>query len=293
MSTEIRVQHYVPRFYLTNFCSRNKEKKYLYCFDKLELKKLRVGIAHIGCESGFFSVRDSIAQSLEARFGKLESVFSMCYRKLVKTRTMSCLSDDDKMVISYYVAAQELRTKEFREMLRDMVYQFRTVLSDERMSEELEMKLNKAVTQESIQSLQIAMFADIPRFADIFRAMKWTLFRNHTDMSLWTSDHPISRYNKPSLRPRGNTGLLSKGIQVYFPLTPRLSLGFGDPKLYARVPSEYNMIDPDFIVFQNWLQTARSTRHIFSSNSDFSLAERILRENPSLGVADRKRVQVL
>lgn len=183
------------------------------------------------------------------------------------------------MIISYYVAAQELRTKEFREMLRDMVHQLRTVLSEERMSEELKMKLNKAVTQESIQSLQIAMLAGIPRFADIFRAMKWVLFKNYTNIGLWTSDNPISRYSKPSLRPHGNTGLMSKGIQVYFPLAPRLGLGFGDPKLYAHVPSEYNMTDPDFIVFQNWLQTMRSTRHIFSPNSDFSLAERVVRES--------------
>jgi len=292
MSTEVRIQHYVPRLYLRSFCAHDKKREYLYCLDKASLKRFKTSIASVGVERDFFAARDDFTKSLEARFGRLESVFGNCYRRLIKTRTLGCLSSDDKMIISYYVAAQELRTKEFRQMLGDMVRQLREHLSKEKMSEELERQLNKAMSNESIEGLHTSMLGDIPQFAETYGTMKWVLFKSRTSMSYWTSDHPVVRYNPVDLRPYGNMGLMNRGIQIYFPLTTRLILSFCDPELYAQIPSENNVTDPENVVFQNWLQVACSTRHVFSRDGDFSLAERIIRENPSLGSIDRQRVSV-
>lgn len=122
--------------------------------------------------------------------------------------------------------------------------------------------------------------------------MKWVLIKNKTDYSLWTSDNPITRWNPNDLGLYGNMGFLSRGIEIHFPLSPDLSLCICDPVQYAAIPSTNDAIDKENVVFQNWLQVSRSTRFLYSKINDFSLADKILLENPGLRDSTRPRVQV-
>ncbi len=122
--------------------------------------------------------------------------------------------------------------------------------------------------------------------------MKLSLFKNRTERPFWTSDHPVNRYNQIDARPHGNLGLQSKGITMYFPLTPKLSLCLCDPNVYGWLPSKYEIVDAENVMHQNSLQVYYSTRYVFSDSKDFSFAEKITRENPLLKNIDRKRLSV-
>ena len=120
--------------------------------------------------------------------------------------------------------------------------------------------------------------------------MKWILLENQTNIPLWTSDHPINRFNPIDQSPFGNLGLKSRGIQIFFPLSPALGLSFCDPIEYFSYPDKMTCIK-DNIIFCNTLQVRSSARHVFSVDNDFYLAKKWLQENPECADLNRRRVQ--
>jgi hypothetical protein len=151
--------------------------------------------------------------------------------------------------------------------------------------------LREVNTDESIKSKQIELLiSEVLTFANIMLNMKWILFLNKTNFPYWTSDNPVSRYNPIDQSPFGNLGLLSKGIQIYFPLSTKLSLCLCDPNMYHSFPEVYEVKNEQNVVFENHLQVKSSTRHIFSIDQDFSLAERMIKSTPELKDINRKRV---
>ena len=119
--------------------------------------------------------------------------------------------------------------------------------------------------------------------------MKWTHLTNRTSSPFWCSDSPVTLYNPIDAGPRGNLGLACKGIQLFLPLSPYLALAACDPITYAGLPSEGNVV-VDNVAFQNSLQVASSTRHLFSATRDFTLAEHILANDPEL--TDPRRLRM-
>ena len=136
------------------------------------------------------------------------------------------------------------------------------------------------------------MMESIHKFVDIIMEMKWILFINKTNLTLWTSDHPVTRYNSIDFGPYGNLGLLCKGIEIYFPLSPDISLCVCDPVRYSIMPNEFYFTDDQNATFLNHLQVKFCNRHIFSIDGDFTLAKTMIHEHPMLKNPDRKRVDV-
>ncbi len=292
MGNKIKLQHYVPRFYLKKF-TFNRDKDLLYCFDKAEKKNFTVNISKIGCESYFYDISVDVDQKFEKILSDKERKFSVAYHKLIRKRNLKRLSTKERRSIAELVALQELRTKEYREMLRNIVRGTNeALLGKGKLSEELKKQLEEDNTEDSIKSMQIKSIQEnISNYGTIISKMNWILLENITHIPYWTSDHPINRYNDVDMSPYGNLGFLSTGIQIFFPLTPRLALAFCDPEKFRYLP-EFERNDLEGVTFQNSLQVNRSTRHIFCNLDDFSLAEKILEENPSLGDIDRKRISI-
>jgi len=290
MANIIKIQHYVPQFYLRNFAVKSKTNFLLNCFDKPTGKSFLTDIRKIGAEKHFYDADD---QQLEKTLAKLESKFNITYKNLLKSADINSLTADDKISLGYFIVTQWLRTKEKREMIKDMIKQLIEHLSKEKLSPVLEAQLREANTERSIKSLHLDLLKeDLPRYVDIILGMKWMLFINKTDITYWTSDHPVCMFNSLDLWPYGNLGLLSRGIEIHFPLSPTLKLCICDPIRFNKLPANFNVTDKQNIIFANSLQVNWSTRHIFSITDDFSLAEKMVRENPTLRNLDRKRVSV-
>jgi hypothetical protein len=83
--------------------------------------------------------------------------------------------------------------------------------------------------------------------------------------------------------------LVKRGINVYFPLRPSLVLCLLDPTTYRMLPDKVDVTDTEEVVFQNHLQVNFSTRHVFSMADDFSLATKMIIDNPELGNVKRQR----
>ena len=293
MDTKIKIQHYVPRLYLNSFVIKPK-KHSVYCYDKLKSKVLVTSIKNIACENYFYDASDQQEQTIEKTFSSIESAFDPIYKKILTSGDLNSLTSMDKQTIAFFVTTQELRTREHRELLKDMGRQVKDRLSKEKLTDEFKERygIDTWGTEAGAKALQLSMFRNIPRYAEILLQMKWILINNRTPIPFWTSDHPINRFNPIDMRPSGNLGLLSKGIQIHFPLSPEVVLSFSDPSTYNSFGETHETKDIQNVIFENSLQITHSTRHIFSKTNDFSLAERMLKQDPSLKDIRKKRIAI-
>lgn len=123
--------------------------------------------------------------------------------------------------------------------------------------------------------------------------MKWMLIRNTYDVPFWTSDHPVTKWNDEDQGIFRNLGYLSSGIQIFFPLTPKLTLCFCDPVKYDSLTPIGETQTKENVIHQNWLQLMFSTKHIFSNINDFVMAEEYLTKQIELRDPDRPRHKVI
>jgi hypothetical protein len=191
------------------------------------------------------------------------------------------------------VAAQDLRTREFREIIRGFGQEMKKWLSDKPLSKELEEQLKTVDTEEQARQMQRDFLVDalgIGKMPKIILNMKWILFENITKIPLWSSDHPVNKYNPIDESPLGNLGLKSNGIQVFFPLSPTIGIIFCDPVEYCVYPDKMTAIK-DNIILCNDLQVKFSTRQVYSPTANFSLALKRLNDNPEFRELDRRRVE--
>ena len=289
MANEIKLEHYVPQFYLRNFSIENNEKN-VHCLDKHTSKKFIANIRNIACEKYFYDIPPH-DKTVEKSLAKIEYILSVAYDKLITNKDLNKLNWAERVSIANFVAIQEMRTREMREYAKDIVREITAKLSKNKLSEEIKRQLKEINTTQYPKEFQIRIFENVKEFSNIILSMKWILIENKTKMLFWTSDHPINRFN-PIKNPLGNLGYLSRGIQIFFPLTPRLSLCLCDLVEYFTYPDKSRTFNIDNIIFQNHLQVRRSTRFVFSQDDDFSLAEKILKYEPSLKYANRKRISV-
>lgn len=286
-------QHYVPRFYLKSFSTQQNNEYFTNCFDKSDLSHFKVNIKEIGCENYFYGISPAHSQEVEKILADYDSQFTKVYNKLTSIASISCLNWKEKEVFAQFITIQELRTREMREHLRDMVKTLNTQLSDKPLSAKLEKDLKRVNTEEGIRIIHSGFILETllkkNNLVDMLVDLKWILFENNTTIPFWTSDHPVNRYNPIDLSPYGNLGTLCRGIQIFFPLTPKLEIAFCDPIEYFFMP-EKSSCEKDNLLFYNTLQARSNARHIFSINSDFSVAKKWLRQSPESMPLDRKRI---
>ena len=289
MGNKIKLQHYVPRFYLDNFAIKDKGH-FLYCLNKSTSRSFIVNSKNIASETYFYDTPQDVKQQTEKALSHFEASFEDVIKKLIVCQDISALEAKERLYLAYFVATQEVRTREHRAVLEDMHKQTIDALSKRGVPSVSIKKLE--LTEEEIKLWHISSFEDVPDYAEIISNMKWILFLNRTSMPFWCSDHPVNRFNYIAQKPYGNLGLLCKGIEVHCPLSPIISIVMCDLNTYHLLPGKSDLHDIRNIEFLNWLQVYYSTRYIFANNSDFSLAKKIIDNDPSLGKIDRKRLLV-
>src|SRR5260370_21836729 len=86
-----------------------------------------------------------------------------------------------------------------------------------------------------------------------------------------------------------NRGFGPPGIEIWMPLTPKRALLLCD-KHETIDPSAGHFLTRENIAFLNSLQVLEATRYLIAPGNDFSLAERMIKHDPTLARHDRPRV---
>jgi len=323
-----QIHHYVPKFLLRKFGSESRK---IYVMDKhtgkifklSTSKKSELGVA---AERGMYDFEFKGAPlTLEPSLAELESDAAIVIDRIVQTEKLDCLDVDGRGTLARFLAVQMVRTRGTWTTHQELAERMEAWLRKERMPEkffEPDEYVGGGVNAE--KASRARMITNAPADYGMSIAEKdWVLLKTKQIAPYMMGDNPLTRHNDFDDSLRGNLGLKSKGIQLYFPLSPTLALAIWCPTLHQALrdyskrlealslespelvephinswKSSLDTIEaiqkgtplisiPDNIEHFNSLQVATAERFVFSSNGDFSLVKEMIRNNPELRFGHR------
>ncbi|MGZ7135095.1 MAG: DUF4238 domain-containing protein [Methanobacterium sp.] len=313
MKNKTRRQHYVPQLHLKHFSNikrvRHKKENYVFYYDKKNEIKDKINIKHAAMENYFYG-EDIIGQTIENSLRIFESnINKHIYRDIISFKDPNIFEIPKyKMLFSQFLAVQFNRTKHLREDLKVQYKMIKEHLIDDvkNLDNDFGKLIKEMDSDEFVKKIQLNFFKEeaVKHFAEIFYNKKWVLLVNDTEIPFCTSDNPITRFNPFNLDPYPNLGLISWGIQIYFPLNNKLCLCMLDPERYSSF-NNIEKIDPEYVpqniyevkkvsikvedvIFLNSLQVKECYRLIFSKIDDFKLAEKMVKEDPKIKDLENK-----
>jgi hypothetical protein len=328
-------QHYVPQSYLENFSlDPNKNEKQIFVFDKDNQKKFPTNIKKIPLERYFYDFPEIFVlpgedpQKVENFFDELEGRQNKLLKHIKKkierekgnAYSKKVLNQSQKIDLSYVVAFQLFRTKEFRNFLLEM-----REVTKHLFDKLIEQEINEIITQgakeysiilneESTSEIQSMLSERIDNklsfmykeglsvihsnFMDssyepasqILREHIYLIGINDTEKPLFTSDHPVVQY--PHL---GLNGINSPGIEIAFPIDSKAILIMKEKShfyKFAKLDGNLFPLTLNDVDFYNQLQVYGSNRFVFCSEDRFDLVEEICKNNPDVCSSNKTRIQL-
>jgi hypothetical protein len=223
---EKRKQHFVPQFYMRNFSADVERKRFsLYVFDS-DRYVSSATIKDQACEDYFYG-----QAGVEDALGKLEASASPIIAAAITTNTLPELLSDRHVSLLAFVVFQNARTPVMAAGIDEQTEKL--VQTVARSIPDLEDEANSiSIDDPNTPVLALKLAAEISYFT---LDLRWKLLENKTGRLFITSDNPTVRYNQ-FLEKRnplaGNTGLASKGLQIFLPLGPRHMLMLYDGDVY-------------------------------------------------------------
>ncbi|MFD1735013.1 DUF4238 domain-containing protein [Bacillus salitolerans] len=279
-------------------------ERYFYdvAFHKLLEEAKAEGIT---IEDGIEDLTDKVdKQHLENVFAtKVETTMFDPFENIITKYTLTpanmytkvqVVPEEDKATIAYYLAIQFVRTKEYREKIIQMYEKGTKLLLrkglkneiDSEFLESLEIKL-KENRVNLIHNEQLIDTELLESFAQIFLKHIWIFAVNETENLFYTSDNPLVFYGH-----KEHQGLGSKGVEIIFPITPKLALVMREVEHFQRDIPLYNRfihIPKEYINFYNELQVIQSYKYIFSKGENLRLALELMEKHPELKDINRSR----
>ncbi|WP_404970961.1 DUF4238 domain-containing protein [Vibrio campbellii] len=320
-------QHYVPQFILKNFSNGNKDQ--VYVFDKAGDKTFRSNVRNVASENGFYNFQvDDEEHSLEPLLCDIEAKSALIINRIIESESLSHLTKEDKSILSHFMAIQFVRTKDYREHYKDGAIKLLEALKVRGFTDDvLEYHEFNIPSDDDIKEFGLQAILDAPRIAPFFYKKDWTIQKAPNEAKLYISDHPISMNNfYPATGIRSNLGLAVEGIQLNFPISPKLSIGMHCPTLLEKFkreilnakanlllsPTANLNIEPikvmdklissfetgspialtkDNVTHLNSLQVMNGNRFVYSSNAEFKLIKDMLKKNSVYRTGQRSIVQ--
>jgi hypothetical protein len=314
-------QHSVPHFVLKRFTQPNSEKIWVY--DKQTDAIFESNITKIAAEKGFYDLNlKEGTLTVEPFLAGLESKVGKIVNKIIASCGLTTICRDDKIILAVFLAVQYVRTKEHRLKFNDLnealIKTFTEMGAEQTEIEELRKDSDPNV----IKLFGIDSVLDSHQYVPYLLNKTWVLFKAPTTCPLYISDNPITMHNGNQFGPYGNIGLAVRGIEIYFPISSNYSIGllcesigkefreayynitYG--KIYSIPGLLYSQKAEAFcksVVFGSpvpllkenvtalsSLQVEYSSRFVYSSTSDFSLVQKMIKDNPKYREALKPRL---
>lgn len=255
-------QHYVPRFYLRNFCNKGRMDIDLYNFNASKCIR-NIPVADQAYEAYFYG--DDLVW--EKRLGEIESRASILISHIIDSRSLDSINSDGFFHLLVYTLSQCNRTREVaNEMENTMNDVFKLVGKyDDAVKHLVDTHSVK------LQGASLNHLAMIPYAADMCRDLGVKLVLSEGQMPFITSDNPvilINPFDVMNKRPPG-LGFGCRGIVIFLPLSPDLGLIFYDSKIYklGSKKSDNVVVAVQDVKGMNVLQTLNATKCIFFNES--------------------------
>jgi len=218
--------HYVPRFYLKRF-SYNGRSISLWNINK-KLKVLSANLQH-QCYKNYFYGSELEA---EKALGLIESHCARILRLIDEFQYPPQHGTEDYHILILYILTQHGRTVYAADLLNEMNEQMvKYILGPKANAEGLDLsKVNIGLKEPAKYSLGLSTEL-FPFLLDL----NCKLILNETHVEFVTSDNPVVFYNQlfSFRRYWSNTGYASKGLQIFFPINPHMTIILYDNQSYS------------------------------------------------------------
>ena len=307
-------QHYVPQCYLERWAMPGTHQINVYDKDK---QKPRVNnIEDVAQERFFYDINFQKVLSDEEKTlsglteeelvdlsdnqyyenffsDRVEGRLAILLRKIISKAEQTTVRNQinshfisvwSKSAFSYQLALQHIRTKATRNAITETSDLLQQMLKDMNASERTIESIQ--VSKDSSKLIHGQMLGDrkeIRKSAERFNDFVWVLGINKTNVKLFTSDRPICtipHIQKPFI---SMAGIMSEGVEVFYPISPDIILIMFDRKYHTNARKyDRRCIDiqnVDTIEYYNSICVSQSERCVFSQTDDFSLIDRMLTVN--------------
>lgn len=259
--------HYVPRFYLKRF-SPNGRSINLWNI-KNERKILSANLKH-QCYKNYFYGKEL---EVEKALGVVEGQSSHIFRLIDKFQAPPPHGSDDYLTLVIYMLMQHGRTAYSADSLDEMSDKLIKHLMGPKAKEDgIDLsKITIGIKESAQYSLGITT-----QMYPLMLDLDCKLLLNETNVEFVTSDNPVVLYNQLlSFRKYGsNTGLASKGLQVFLPINSNMLLYFYDFDSYSvgnNRSSVFRLSIPSDIYNLNTLQMVSAYENVYFENKDFDI----------------------
>jgi Protein of unknown function (DUF4238) len=219
-------QHFVPQFYMRNF-SLDVERKTiaLYVIDA-DKHVPTAAIKDQAYKNNMYG-----RTGVEDRLSRLEGKVSPLIQAAIHKDVLPKLGSDDHHSLLTFVLFQHARTPQQAAGMNEL--QGKLVRAIARDFTDLKDEADGiTVNDRDAPVMALRMVSELLNFATDLR---WRLVENKTPRLFITSDNPAVYYNQflEKRKPLGsNTGLQSRGLQIFLPLGPRHLLMLYDGDVY-------------------------------------------------------------
>jgi hypothetical protein len=304
MAKESKNHHYVPQCLLKNFSIRGKGKQ-VYVFDKSSNKIFASAIKNAGSENEFNVLEvDGVKVNFEEIFQTIDTLTARTLKKIINAENLSVLSEEEIGNLAEIAATQLLRTKLQRTSILDLSEQLRNVIQRAGFNQN-EVFGSDVFSENNTKLILIRRLYELDKLITQFVEKTILLLKTSKSKPFWISDNPIVLYNP---FPYGELGLSSKGVKIYFPVSKTLCVAFYCPSIMLKIrkdrerflqPSNNKhtlslrdyagyvypeVLDTDSTTVEliNQLQVYSSSRFLYSSTDNFSLAQSLVDKLPQL-----------
>jgi hypothetical protein len=292
--------HYVPQSVLRRF-SFDQEQKRVHAFDKTNMKSYPSSVENAGSENYFNTVEvEGQVVSFEGLFKTNDDQLGLLLGTIASNRSLAVLTPADRVALSEVVAAQIVRTKMVRTTMRSIAEQMLAALSEAGIDPG-EVDGLSIPTNQEVRRAALASFLDLRRIVSAIQEKRPILIHRSNSQVFWISDNPVVLHNT---FPYGERALNAPGIEIYFPISSELVLGFFCPSIEVKIQQllslEHPNIDrqkyseiyrglqggdavslgPETVPFLNSLQVLRSSRFLYAPSNEFEHAREILHRQP-------------
>lgn len=257
-------QHYVPKFYLRRFSMNEDEKTIgLYNFSN-ERFITNASIENQGYKNYFYGKDGEV----EKAFEKMENQIARLFNYWTKEKLLypPPIETNGYKLLKQFILYQAYRvpksgedyTKSLNDRLKVFLKEFKPELA----------KKFEGCRIEFEESVLIMLFNAIEH-EHLLEFMDCRFLVNLSPLPFLTSDNPVIFYNQLMEKANsyvGATSLVTKGLQIFYPIHPRLMICLYDPKVYDFGKGSKNCIGTESIeeIHQlNGLQFINSSSQLF------------------------------
>lgn len=313
-----QLQHYVPKFLLRRFGLGKKDR--LFVFDKHTNTSFSSAASKLAAKNNFYDF-DFMGEpvTVEPLLGRVESKAGEHIARIVKDRRLKVNDSEERGELAAFFAIQMVRTPAVLATHRDMFGRMEAWLRAEGAPQEFFAPDPLVGEGENADRAMMARnICNAPNdYGPALIKKDWLLFQTDSKHPYLIGDHPLTMHNMLEKEGRGNLGVAVDGIELYFPLSPNLTLGIWCPShremlmkslqsmdklaaasnasrdwgkaksdvlaiLEALQTGEPLRSNPENVEFFNSLQASTAERFVFSSTDDFSIVKEMIQTNPEL-----------